>query len=149
MSTPNPSRVVNYLNLAGKGMPVEQGENRRQGNPFHLERADRGPAPDGRYVQTSSSTVRITSGAYDLDVAIVAFRQEQARLPSRIWLRRALAWKSFHRRKFSIEVSVVSMRPTIRFALARKTVSSLSSSASMTSSRTAATWPGAAVTTRS
>jgi type VII secretion protein EccE len=40
--------------------------------------ADRGPAPDIRFVQTSQSTVRITSGAYDLDVAIVAFRQEQA-----------------------------------------------------------------------
>jgi hypothetical protein len=34
--------------------------------------------PDIRFVQTSQSTVRITSGAYDLDVAIVAFRQEQA-----------------------------------------------------------------------
>ena len=43
-----------------------------------LGRADRGPAPDIRFVQTSSSTVRITSGAYDLDVGIVAFRQEQA-----------------------------------------------------------------------
>jgi type VII secretion protein EccE len=41
-------------------------------------RADRGPAPDIRFVQTSDSTVRITSGAYDFDVAIVAFRQEQA-----------------------------------------------------------------------
>jgi hypothetical protein len=40
--------------------------------------ADRGPAPDIRFVQTSRSTVRITSGAYDLDVGIVAFRQEQA-----------------------------------------------------------------------
>jgi type VII secretion protein EccE len=43
-----------------------------------LGHADRGPAPDIRFVQTSQSTVRITSGAYDLDVAIVAFRQEQA-----------------------------------------------------------------------
>jgi type VII secretion protein EccE len=43
-----------------------------------LGRADSGPAPDIRFVQTSQSTVRITSGAYDLDVAIVAFRQEQA-----------------------------------------------------------------------
>ena len=43
-----------------------------------LGRADRGPAPDIRFVQTSRSTVRITSGADDLDVAIVAFRQEQA-----------------------------------------------------------------------
>ena len=43
-----------------------------------LGQADRGPAPDIRFVQTSRSTVRITSGAYDLDVAIVAFRQEQA-----------------------------------------------------------------------
>jgi hypothetical protein len=43
-----------------------------------LGQADRGPAPDLRFVQTSRSTVRITSGAYDLDVAIVAFRQEQA-----------------------------------------------------------------------
>jgi len=43
-----------------------------------LGRADRGPAPDIRFVQTSRSTVRITSGAYDLDVGIVAFRQEQA-----------------------------------------------------------------------
>jgi type VII secretion protein EccE len=43
-----------------------------------LGRADHGPAPDIRFVQTSQSTVRITSGAYDLDVAIVAFRQEQA-----------------------------------------------------------------------
>jgi type VII secretion protein EccE len=40
--------------------------------------ADRGPAPDIRFVQTSRSTVRITSGCYDLDVGIVAFRQEQA-----------------------------------------------------------------------
>jgi type VII secretion protein EccE len=40
--------------------------------------ADRGPAPDIRFVQTSRSTLRITSGAYDLDVGIVAFRQEQA-----------------------------------------------------------------------
>jgi hypothetical protein len=40
--------------------------------------ADRGRAPDIRFVQTSRSTVRITSGAYDLDVAVVAFRQEQA-----------------------------------------------------------------------
>ena len=37
-----------------------------------------GPTPDIRFVQTSRSTVRITSGAYDFDVAIVAFRQEQA-----------------------------------------------------------------------
>src|SRR5215470_15494924 len=37
-----------------------------------LGRSDRGPRP------TSGSTVRITSGAYELDVAIVAFRQEQA-----------------------------------------------------------------------
>jgi hypothetical protein len=43
-----------------------------------LGRADRGPAPDIRFVQTSDSTVRITSGTYDFDVAIVAFRQEQA-----------------------------------------------------------------------
>ncbi|PXX03218.1 type VII secretion protein EccE [Mycolicibacterium moriokaense] len=43
-----------------------------------LGHADRGPAPDIRFVQTSRSTVRITSGAYDFDVAIVAFRQEQA-----------------------------------------------------------------------
>ena len=43
-----------------------------------LGRADHGPAPDIRFVQTSRSTVRITSGAYDLEVAIVAFRQEQA-----------------------------------------------------------------------
>ena len=43
-----------------------------------LGRADGGPAPDIRFVQTSSSTVRITSGPYDLEVAIVAFRQEQA-----------------------------------------------------------------------
>jgi hypothetical protein len=43
-----------------------------------LGAADRGPAPDIRFVQTSDSTVRITSGAYELDVAIVAFRQEQA-----------------------------------------------------------------------
>ena len=40
--------------------------------------AEAGPAPDIRFVQTSRSTVRITSGAYDLEVAIVAFRQEQA-----------------------------------------------------------------------
>jgi type VII secretion protein EccE len=43
-----------------------------------LGRAERGPAPDIRFVQTSRTTVRITSGAYDLDVGIVAFRQEQA-----------------------------------------------------------------------
>jgi type VII secretion protein EccE len=43
-----------------------------------LGRAEAGPAPDIRFVQTSRSTVRITSGAYDLEVAIVAFRQEQA-----------------------------------------------------------------------
>ena len=43
-----------------------------------LGEADRGPAPDIRFVQNSDSTVRITSGSYDLDVAIVAFRQEQA-----------------------------------------------------------------------
>jgi hypothetical protein len=43
-----------------------------------LGQGDRGPAPDIRFVQTSDSTVRITSGAYDFDVAIVAFRQEQA-----------------------------------------------------------------------
>ena len=40
--------------------------------------ADRGPAPDIRFVQTSRSTVRITSGSYDLEAGIVAFRQEQA-----------------------------------------------------------------------
>jgi hypothetical protein len=43
-----------------------------------LGRADRGPAPDIGFVQTSRSTVRITSGTYDFDIAIVAFRQEQA-----------------------------------------------------------------------
>jgi type VII secretion protein EccE len=43
-----------------------------------LGQAEAGPAPDIRFVQTSRSTVRITSGAYDLEVAIVAFRQEQA-----------------------------------------------------------------------
>jgi type VII secretion protein EccE len=43
-----------------------------------LGRAEAGPAPDIRFVQTSRSTVRITSGSYDLEVAIVAFRQEQA-----------------------------------------------------------------------
>ena len=29
----SPSRVVNYLNLARRGMPGEQGENRLLGNP--------------------------------------------------------------------------------------------------------------------
>ena len=43
-----------------------------------LGEADRGPAPDIRFVQNSRTAVRITSGSYDLDVAIVAFRQEQA-----------------------------------------------------------------------
>jgi hypothetical protein len=43
-----------------------------------LGRGERGPAPDIRFVQTSRSTVRITSGRYHLDVGIVAFRQEQA-----------------------------------------------------------------------
>ncbi len=43
-----------------------------------LGHADCGPAPDIRFVQTSDSTVRITSGASVLEVAIVAFRQEQA-----------------------------------------------------------------------
>jgi hypothetical protein len=40
--------------------------------------ADRGPAPDIWFVQTSRTTVRITSGSYDLEAGIVAFRQEQA-----------------------------------------------------------------------
>ena len=43
-----------------------------------LGEADRGPAPDIRFVQNSRTAVRITSGSYDFDVAIVAFRQEQA-----------------------------------------------------------------------
>jgi len=34
--------------------------------------------PDIRLVQTCDSTAQITSGAYDFDVAIVAFRQEPA-----------------------------------------------------------------------
>ncbi len=37
-----------------------------------------GPAPDLRFVQTSQSTVRITTVSRSLDVGIVAFRQEQA-----------------------------------------------------------------------
>jgi type VII secretion protein EccE len=37
-----------------------------------------GPAPDLRFVQTSESTVRVSSRAATLDLAIVAFRQEQA-----------------------------------------------------------------------
>jgi type VII secretion protein EccE len=37
-----------------------------------------GPAPDLSFEQTSDSTVRITTAALSLDVAIVAFRQEQA-----------------------------------------------------------------------
>ncbi|BBZ15015.1 type VII secretion protein EccE [Mycobacterium branderi] len=37
-----------------------------------------GPAPDIRFVQTSRSTVQITTATRQLDVAIVAFRQEQA-----------------------------------------------------------------------
>jgi hypothetical protein len=40
--------------------------------------ADAGAAPDLRFVQTSQSTVRIGTPAQELDVAIVAFRQEQA-----------------------------------------------------------------------
>ena len=43
-----------------------------------LGHADCGPAPDIRFAQTSDSTVRITSDASVLEVAIVAFRQEQA-----------------------------------------------------------------------
>jgi hypothetical protein len=43
-----------------------------------LGRADRGPAPDIGFVQTSRPTVRITSGTYGFDIAIVAFRQEPA-----------------------------------------------------------------------
>jgi hypothetical protein len=43
-----------------------------------LGRADRGPAPDIGFLQASRPTVRITSGTYDFDIAIVAFRQEQA-----------------------------------------------------------------------
>jgi type VII secretion protein EccE len=37
-----------------------------------------GPAPDLAFEQTSESTVRITTAAMSLDLAIVAFRQEQA-----------------------------------------------------------------------
>jgi hypothetical protein len=37
-----------------------------------------GPAPDLRFVQTSPTTVRITTAQRRFDVAIVAFRQEQA-----------------------------------------------------------------------
>ena len=44
-----------------------------------LGRADpTGPAPDLAFAQTSDSTVRITTAALSVDVAIVAFRQEQA-----------------------------------------------------------------------
>ncbi|MDT5155322.1 MAG: hypothetical protein QOI01_7055, partial [Mycobacterium sp.] len=38
----------------------------------------RGPAPDLRSVQTSQSTVRVSSADRTMDLAIVAFRQEQA-----------------------------------------------------------------------
>ena len=38
----------------------------------------RRPHPDIRFEQTSRSTVRITSADRTIDVAIVAFRQEQA-----------------------------------------------------------------------
>ena len=38
----------------------------------------RGPAPDLRLVQSSESTVRVSSRNRTLDLAIVAFRQEQA-----------------------------------------------------------------------
>ncbi|MDG4667952.1 type VII secretion protein EccE [Mycobacterium sp. 236(2023)] len=43
-----------------------------------LGRHDRGPAPDLLFEQKSRETVRITAGKYNFDVAIVAFRQEQA-----------------------------------------------------------------------
>ena len=44
-----------------------------------LGRSDsRGPAPDLRFVQTSESTVRVSSRHRTLDLAIVVFRQEQA-----------------------------------------------------------------------
>ncbi len=39
---------------------------------------DAGPAPDLRFVQTSPDTVQITTATQQLEVAIVAFRQEQA-----------------------------------------------------------------------
>ena len=40
--------------------------------------SDAGSAPDLRFVQTSESTVQISTPGRRLDVAIVAFRQEQA-----------------------------------------------------------------------
>lgn len=43
-----------------------------------LGRAERGPAPDLRFVQTSPSSVRVSTVLWNLDLAIVAFRQEQA-----------------------------------------------------------------------
>ncbi|MDA2893396.1 type VII secretion protein EccE [Mycolicibacterium sp. BiH015] len=43
-----------------------------------LSRHDRGPAPDMLFEQKTRETVRVTAGKYNLDVAIVAFRQEQA-----------------------------------------------------------------------
>ena len=39
---------------------------------------DAGLAPDLRFVQTSQSTVQIATPTQQLEVAIVAFRQEQA-----------------------------------------------------------------------
>jgi hypothetical protein len=42
-----------------------------------LGRAERGPAPDLRFVQTSPSSVRVSTVLWNLDLAIVAFRQEQ------------------------------------------------------------------------
>jgi type VII secretion protein EccE len=39
---------------------------------------DAGPAPDLRFVQTSETTVQISTPTQELEVAIVAFRQEQA-----------------------------------------------------------------------
>jgi hypothetical protein len=71
------TRAMAVLSVTGGSRHTGLGGTVRDRGDVRPSRS-RGRPPDIRLVQTSDSTAQITSGAYDFDVAIVAFRQEPA-----------------------------------------------------------------------